>query len=78
MLYQEENVGGRVDNKSALRSAGTLLPRVQASPLEPWPRGGFEILRFDFTLCKQATHINAQLHQNIMVVVGYVFWQSQI
>ncbi|GFO25633.1 hypothetical protein PoB_005213800 [Plakobranchus ocellatus] len=40
-----KGVGGTVASKSALRSAGTLLSRVRAPPLAPWPDGGPEGLR---------------------------------
>ncbi|GFO22462.1 hypothetical protein PoB_004896700 [Plakobranchus ocellatus] len=38
-------VGSRVVSESALRSAGTLLSRVQAPLPAPWPDGGPKSLR---------------------------------
>ncbi|GFO17225.1 hypothetical protein PoB_004373000 [Plakobranchus ocellatus] len=38
-------VGGTVASESALRSAGTFLPRIRAPPPAPWPDGGSESLR---------------------------------
>ncbi|GFN75996.1 thyrotropin-releasing hormone receptor [Plakobranchus ocellatus] len=35
-------VDGTVANESAMKSARTLLSRVRAAPLAPWPDGGPE------------------------------------
>ncbi|GFO14253.1 replication factor c subunit 2 [Plakobranchus ocellatus] len=39
------DVGGTVDSESALRSPGTYLLLIRASPPVPWPDGGPESLR---------------------------------
>ncbi|GFO14351.1 hypothetical protein PoB_004085600 [Plakobranchus ocellatus] len=39
------SVGSTVAIESALRPAGTFLPRVRAPPPAPWPDGGPESLR---------------------------------
>ncbi|GFO26294.1 hypothetical protein PoB_005279900 [Plakobranchus ocellatus] len=39
------DVAGTVASESALRSAGTLLSQVRATPLAPWPDGGLESLK---------------------------------
>ncbi|GFN91076.1 hypothetical protein PoB_001758200 [Plakobranchus ocellatus] len=39
-LRSERGIGGTVASESALRSAGTLLSRVQHPPSAPWPDGG--------------------------------------
>ncbi|GFN82915.1 hypothetical protein PoB_000942100 [Plakobranchus ocellatus] len=47
---------GEVASESTLRSAGTLLSQVQASPPAPWPDKGHENLRSPF--CGLAIHKN--------------------
>ncbi|GFO06105.1 hypothetical protein PoB_003261000 [Plakobranchus ocellatus] len=39
---KSRGVGGTVDSESALRSAGTILSRVQAPSPSPWPERGPE------------------------------------
>ncbi|GFO29575.1 hypothetical protein PoB_005608000 [Plakobranchus ocellatus] len=45
LFFDLKGVGGTVVSESALRSAGTLLSRVQAPPPAPWPDGGPKSLR---------------------------------
>ncbi|GFN80391.1 hypothetical protein PoB_000689700 [Plakobranchus ocellatus] len=45
LLAAAGSVGGTVACESALRSAGTLLPRVRAPPSAPRPDGGPKSLR---------------------------------
>ncbi|GFN97836.1 hypothetical protein PoB_002434200 [Plakobranchus ocellatus] len=48
-------IGGTVASESALRSAGTLLSWVRASPPAPWPDGGPESLRSPCYIYKNQT-----------------------
>ncbi|GFN92978.1 hypothetical protein PoB_001948400 [Plakobranchus ocellatus] len=44
-VLRSEGFGGTVARQSTLRSAGTLLSRVRATPPAPWLDGGPESLR---------------------------------
>ncbi|GFO33929.1 hypothetical protein PoB_006043400 [Plakobranchus ocellatus] len=76
-------VGGTVDSESVLRSAGTLLLRVRASPMAPWPDGGPETLRsLD---CGQAMYIQPNsderklfvtFHFTSLILFFFVFFHN--
>ncbi|GFO28535.1 hypothetical protein PoB_005504000 [Plakobranchus ocellatus] len=55
-VTETAGVGGSVASDFALRSAGTLLSRVRAPPLAPWPDGEPESLRSP--CCGLAIHKN--------------------
>ncbi|GFN90129.1 hypothetical protein PoB_001663500 [Plakobranchus ocellatus] len=52
----EWDVGGTANSEPALRSAGTVLSRIQALSPAPWLNGELESLRSP--CCKQAIHNN--------------------
>ncbi|GFO39728.1 hypothetical protein PoB_006623300 [Plakobranchus ocellatus] len=68
------SVGGTVDSESALRSAGTLLLRVRAPPLAPWPDGRPETLRSAY--CGQAMYIHAS-NLNGYLTTGWSFMWNE-
>ncbi|GFN79441.1 hypothetical protein PoB_000594700 [Plakobranchus ocellatus] len=63
-------------NESAQRSAGTLLSRVRAPPLAPWPDGGPKSLRSP--CCRLAIHKNQSTdpqtcpHSTVFFIICFI------
>ncbi|GFO05607.1 hypothetical protein PoB_003211200 [Plakobranchus ocellatus] len=66
MIVRMKMKSSTVDSESALRSAGSLLSRVRAPPLAPWPDGGPKRLRSP--CCGQVIHNKPTNQQHTLLM----------